>query len=232
MGYYSLGYYSSMIILIPAIILTFYAQTKVKTAYSRFARVANSKGLTGRDVAEIILSRNGMGNMPINMISGNLTDNFNPGNHTLNLSQEVYSNPTIAAIGIAAHECGHAIQDNEGYGLLKFRNSIVPIVNLGSTLSWPLLVIGLVLGAAKLADLGIILFLLVVVFHLVTLPVELDASKRALRLLEDYGLVTSANEIAGAKSVLSAAAMTYVASLAMAIANLLRMLMLTRSNRR
>lgn len=231
-GYYGLGYYASMIVLIPAIILTFYAQLKVKSAYAKYASIANSKGLTGRDVAEVILSRNGMADMPINLIAGNLTDHFNPANHTLNLSSGVFNGPTIAAIGIAAHECGHAIQDHEGYGLLRFRNKIVPVVNLGSSLSWPILILGLVLGATKLTDIGIILFLLVVLFHLVTLPVELDASRRALKLLEEYGLVGSTGEASGAKAVLSAAALTYVASLAMAIGNLLRMIMLTRNNRR
>ena len=231
MGYY-LGYYASMIVLIPAIILTFYAQLKVKSAYAKYSEIANSKSISGKEVASIILSKNGMENMPINMVPGSLTDNYNPKNKTLNLSAGVFNSPSIAAIGIAAHECGHAIQDHEGYSLLRFRNTIVPAVNLCSSLSWPLLIIGLILGAAKLTDVGIILFLLVIVFHLVTLPVEIDASRRGLKLLQEYGIATNSQDVAGVKSVLSAAAMTYLAALAMAVGNLLRMLMLARSSRR
>ncbi len=232
MLYYGLGYYASMIVLIPAIILTFYAQFKVKSAYARYSGIRNSKNISGSEVARIILENNGMGNMPINLIQGNLTDNYNPKNKTLNLSAGVFNSPSIAALGIAAHECGHAIQDHEGYGLLRFRNSIVPAVNICSTLSWPLLIIGLILGAAKLADVGIILFALVIVFHLVTLPVEINASKRGLKLLQEYGFLSNNADFSGAKAVLSAAALTYLAALAMAVGNLLRMIMLTRSSRR
>ncbi|MDO5441878.1 MAG: zinc metallopeptidase [Bacillota bacterium] len=227
-----LGYYGSMIILIPAILLTFYAQMRVKTAYSKYSQVRNSVGVTGAQVAESILARNGMANMPINMIQGNLTDNYNPMNKTLNLSAGVYNSPSIAAIGIAAHECGHAIQDYTGYKLLKFRNTIVPVVNLGSTLAWPMIIIGLILGATGLQEFGVILFGLVVVFHLVTLPVEIDASKRGIALLQDYGFIANDTDNQGAKAVLGAAAMTYVAALATAMANLLRMLILTRNSRR
>lgn len=227
-----LGYYGSMIILIPAIILTFYAQLRVKSAYSKYSSVRNSVGVTGAQVAEAILARNGMANMPINMVQGNLTDHYNPQNKTLNLSAGVYNSPSIAAIGIAAHECGHAIQDNTGYSLLKFRNTIVPVVNLGSNLAWPMIIIGLILGATGLQEFGVILFGLVVVFHLVTLPVEVDASKRAIALLQDYGFIANESDNQGAKAVLGAAAMTYVAALATAVANLLRMLILTRNNRR
>ena len=230
--YYGLGYYASMIVLIPAILLTFYAQFKVKSAYNKYSSIANSKAIPGREAAQIILERNGMGNMPINLVQGNLTDNYNPRNKTLNLSAGVFNSPSIAALGIAAHECGHAIQDHEGYGLLRFRNSIVPAVNICSSLSWPMLIIGLILGAARLADLGIILFIVVILFHLVTLPVEIDASRRGLSLLQEYGLIGNNSDFAGAKAVLSAAAMTYLAALAMAVGNLLRMLMLARSNRR
>ena len=230
--YYGFGYYASMIVLIPAILLTFYAQFKVKSAYNRYSGSGNSKAIPGCEAARVILERNGMNNMPINLIQGNLTDNYNPQNKTLNLSAGVFNSPSIAALGIAAHECGHAIQDHEGYGLLRFRNSIVPAVNICSTLSWPMLIIGLILGAAKLADLGIILFVLVIVFNLVTLPVELDASSRGLKLLQEYGLIGNSSDLTGAKAVLSAAAMTYLAALAMAVGNLLRMLMLARSSRR
>ena len=227
-----MGYYSSMILLVPAIILTFYAQFKVNAAYRRYSGIANSKGITGRQAAEIILSKNGMQSMPINHVSGNLTDNYNPRTKSLNLSAGVYNSPSIAAIGIAAHECGHAIQDNTGYGLLKFRNTIVPLVNLCSNLSWPILIIGLILGYANATKLGILLFCGVILFHLVTLPVELDASRRAIKLLQEYGIVTNDSDISGAKSVLNAAALTYVAALASAVANLLRMIAISKSSRR
>ncbi len=230
--YYGLEYYLSMIVLIPAIILTFYAQLKVKSAYNKYSSIANSKAIPGGEVARVILDRNGMGSMPINHVQGKLTDNYNPQNKTLNLSDGVFNSPSIAAMGIAAHECGHAIQDYEGYKLLKFRNSIVPAVNICSSLSWPMLIIGLILGAAKLADLGVILFVVVILFHLVTLPVEIDASRRGLKLLQDYGLISNSSDYTGAKAVLSAAALTYLAALAMAVGNLLRMIMLTRSSRR
>lgn len=230
--YYGLEYYLSMIVLIPAILLTFYAQFKVKSAYNKYSSIANSQKIPGSEAARIILERNGMGNMPINLIQGSLTDNYNPQNKTLNLSAGVFNSPSIAALGIAAHECGHAIQDHEGYGLLRFRNSIVPAVNICSSLSWPMLIIGIILGAARLTDLGVILFLVVIVFHLVTLPVEVDASKRGLTLLSEYGLIDNKNDYNGAKAVLSAAAMTYLAALSMAIGNLIRMLMLSRSSRR
>ncbi len=149
-------------------------------------------------------------------------------NKYLNLSESVYGSTSIAAIGVAAHECGHAVQDSEGYALLRFRNSIVPVVNIGSRLSWPLLVIGLAIGVSGLYTAGLIMFLLVVLFHLVTLPMEIDASRRGLRMLQEYGIVESSDEVSAVRQVLSAAALTYLAALAMAVANLLRILAMSR----
>ena len=228
-----MGYYSSMILLIPAIIFTFYAQTKVQSAYRTYLGVYNSTGMTGFDVARRILDSNGLVGIPVQTISGTLTDNYNPSNQTMNLSMDVYRGNTIASIAIAAHESGHALQHAEGYKLLAFRNSIVPVANIGSTLAWPMLVIGLFMGRGGdfFFNLGIIMFLGVVLFHLVTLPVELDASRRALVQLENIGAIGSQEEYYGAKRVLSAAALTYVAALATAVANLLRMFAM-RNNRR
>lgn len=227
-----MGYYSSMILLIPAIILTLYAQSKVQSAYRTYLNVANNRGVSGADVARAILDRNGLGNIPIYTIQGVLSDNYNPMRHTMNLSSDVYNGRTVASIAIAAHESGHALQHAEGYKLLQIRNSIVPVANIGSTLSWPLLIMGLLLGRSGdfLFNLGIFMFLGVVAFHLITLPVELDASRRALVQLQEIGAVSSGQEVSGAKKVLDAAALTYVAALATAIANLLRMLAM-RGNR-
>lgn len=227
-----MGYYSSMILLIPAIILTMYAQSKVQSAYRTYLNVANNRGVSGADVARAILDRNGLGNIPIYTIQGVLSDNYNPMRHTMNLSSDVYNGRTVASIAIAAHESGHALQHAEGYKLLQIRNSIVPVANIGSTLSWPLLIMGLLLGRSGdfLFNLGIFMFLDVVAFHLITLPVELDASRRALVQLQEIGAVSSGQEVSGAKKVLDAAALTYVAALATAIANLLRMLAM-RGNR-
>ena len=228
-----MGYYGSMILLIPAIIFTMYAQTKVQSAYRTYLRVANSTGLTGADAARRILDKNGLANIPVVITPGTLTDNYNPMRHVMNLSNDVFHGSTIASIAIAAHESGHAIQHAQGYKLLQIRNSIVPIANIGSTLSWPLLIFGLMLGRSGdfLFNLGIVMFLGVVLFHLVTLPVELDASRRALVQLQEIGALRTGQELSGARAVLSAAALTYVAALATAIANLLRMFAM-RGNRR
>ncbi|MBP5750836.1 MAG: zinc metallopeptidase [Firmicutes bacterium] len=226
------GYYTSMILLIPAIILSIYAQGKVQSAYRTYLNVRNSRGITGADAAQRILQFNDL-QIPIYEIEGQLTDNYNPQKGTMNLSAQVYELPTIASMAIAAHECGHALQHASGYSLLNLRNSIVPVANVGSMLSWPLLIIGLMMGSSGgfLFNLGIFLFLGVVLFHLVTLPVELDASKRALVQLEALNCFASDEEHAAAKQVLDAAALTYLAALATAVANLLRMLAM-RGNRR
>ena len=226
------GYYTSMILLIPAIILSIYAQGKVQSAYRTYLNVQNSRGITGAEAAQRILQFNDL-QIPIYEIQGTLTDNFNPQKGTLNLSPQVYELPTIASMAIAAHECGHALQHATGYSLLNLRNSIVPVANIGSILAWPLLIFGLMMGNSGgfLFNLGIFMFLGVVLFHLVTLPVELDASKRALIQLEALNCFASDEEHAAAKQVLDAAALTYLAALATAVANLLRMLAM-RGNRR
>ena len=220
-----------MIVLIPAILFAMYAQGKVATAYRRYANVRNTSGLTGAQVARLILDANGLSDVPINRIAGNLTDNYNPLQRTMNLSEAVYGTPSVASISIAAHEAGHAIQHSTSYAPLKFRNAIVPVVNLGSMAAWPLLFIGLIIGSVTgdlLFNLGVILFMGVVVFHVVTLPVELDASRRAIAQLVSVGAVSNEQEADAAQKVLSAAALTYIAALAMAVANLLRIFLMRR----
>jgi len=220
----------TILLLIPAMIFSMWAQFKVKSAYSKYSEVDSVRGITSDQAARSILDSNGLTNINIEHIEGQLTDHYDPRAKVLRLSESVAGNTSIAAIGVAAHECGHAIQDKENYAFLRFRNSIVPVVNIASTLSMPLFFIGLLMSWLNLIDLGIALFCGVLVFHLVTLPVEFDASARALRILSDTGLLEG-NEIYGAKKVLSAAALTYVAALVMTILQLVRLLALRNSRR-
>lgn len=227
------GYFDpTIIVMIPAIIFTMYAQGKVKSAYSKYQRVPGRKGITGYQAARMILDNNGMRHVPIESTAGTLSDHYDPKNDVMRLSNDVYNGTSIASVSIAAHESGHALQDGTSYGFLKFRSAIAPAVNLVSMASWPLILIGLVIiGIGNLTtgnmifNLGILFFCAVVLFHTVTLPVELNASKRAVRQLVDLGII-DASEKRGAKKVLSAAAMTYVAALAVAIANLIRILLI------
>lgn len=223
---------STFIILIPAILFTIYAQSKVHGAYNKYARIGNRKGITGRQAARIILDANGLNHVPIEIVAGNLTDHYDPGNDVMKLSNDVYNGTSIASVSIAAHESGHAIQDGTSYGFLKFRSAIAPVVSLVSAASWPLLLIGLfiiwqgnITTGNFIFDLGIIFFVAVVVFHAVTLPVEFNASSRAINQLVELEIIDK-TEVKGAKKVLSAAAMTYVAALATAVANLVRILLI------
>lgn len=230
------GYYSSMIVLIPAIIFTLYAQISVKTNFNKYSNINNSKGLTGMDAARIMLEANGLGRLPINMISGNsLTNYYDPRNKTLNLSQDVYSSRSITAMCVACHEVGHAIQDELGYGPLRLRNTIVPVVNLSQNVAWPMIIIGMIFTfkadtQSIFFTIGVLCFVFVVLFHLVTLPVELNASNRALEQLQELNMV-NASDLVGSRKVLRAAAMTYIAALATALANLLRVLMIIGGRR-
>ena len=225
------GLDSSILILIPALLLSMWAQHKVSSTFSEYSRIAARSNVTADSVARMLLTLYGMGNMPINHVSGNLTDHYNPQNKTLNLSDSVNNSNSIASIGVAAHEVGHAIQHNEAYTPLIFRNSIVPVVNLASSASMPLFMIGLIAGMMSLVNIGIILFSATLVFHLVTLPVEIDASSRALRLLEQTRTLNN-QELAGAKKVLTAAAWTYIAAALMSLLQLVRLIMLRNSRRR
>lgn len=227
------GYFDpTFIILIPAIIFTLIAQSKVKSAYGKYRNVPTRRGITGYQAARMILDNNGMRHVPIEITAGTLSDHYDPKNDVMRLSNDVYNGTSIASVSIAAHESGHALQDGTSYGFLKFRSAIAPAVSLVSTASWPLILIGLVvIGTGNLTtgnllfNLGILFFCAVVLFHTVTLPVELNASRRAVRQLVDLGIIDAA-ETKGAKKVLSAAAMTYVAALATAVANLIRILLI------
>lgn len=215
----------TFILLIPAMIFAFYAQTKVSSTFNKFLRIRNSNGYTGYEVARRILDANGLNSVPIELVRGNLTDHYDPRTRVLRLSQEVYNGSSLASAGVAAHECGHAIQHSESYAPLALRNAIAPIASIGSQASWFLILIALVLNMMQLFTLGIYLFSAVVLFQIVTLPVEYNASNRAIIALENYGLVGS-SEVYGAKKVLSAAALTYVAATIVAISQLLRLLII------
>lgn len=222
-------YYGSMIILIPAIIFTMYAQSKVNSNFRRYSNIRNARNMTGAEAARRMLDANGLTNVQIEQIRGSLTDHYDPRKRVLRLSQSVYGVNSIAAVSVACHEAGHAVQHAESYKPLKIRNSIVPLVNFASSLTWPLVILGILLLANGsymgdlLFNIGVITMLAVILFHTVTLPVEFNASSRALRQMDDLGIITE-EENKGASKVLRAAAMTYVAALATAIANLLRIL--------
>jgi len=215
----------TMILLIPAIILAIWAQSKVNNTYKKYSRIANRSGLTGADVARRILDRFGLQDVEVKATRGMLSDHYDPRNRTVFLSEHNYTQPSVAGLAVAAHEVGHAVQHKEGYSMLKFRHALVPPVQFGSWLAFPLIIIGLIFASPGLIDGGIILFSLVVLFHLVTLPVEFDASRRAIAVLNTDGYV-QADEAQGAKKMLDAAAWTYVAAAAVAILNLARLLLL------
>ncbi len=223
-------YDPTIILLIPAFIFSLWAQFKVKSAFSKYSEVPSVRGITSDQAARAILDANGLHRVSIEHIAGDLTDHYDPSAKVLRLSQSVAGNTSIAAIGVAAHECGHAIQDAKGYAPLKIRNAIVPVVNICSTLSMPLFFIGFIFSYLGLIDLGIILFCSVLVFHAITLPVEFDASGRALHILANNGYLSS-HEVFGAKKVLTAAALTYVAALVMTVLQLLRLILLRNSRR-
>lgn len=220
-----------LVLVIPAMLLSLAAQSGVNSAYKKYARIASSRGLTGRDAAEMILRNNGIYNVRIEPIRGNLTDHYSPKEQVIRLSEGVYDSTSIAAVGIASHEAGHAVQHNVGYAPIKVRNAIIPVVNIGSSLAFPLILVGLILSLPMLMNLGVIFFSFTTVFQLVTLPVEFNASSRAIQSIESNGVLVG-EELNGAKSVLRAAAMTYVAALAVSFAQLLRFFLLTRNRRR
>ena len=221
----------TMLILIPAVLLSGWAQAKVQSTFSQYNQIPARGNVTADSVARMLLTLYGMANMPINRVAGSLSDHYDPQNKTLNLSETVYGSRSIGSIGVAAHEVGHAIQHHESYSPLLFRKAIVPVVNICSSASTPLFIIGLLMGNYLLVNIGIMLFTGAVVFHLVTLPVELDASSRALKLLEQTHTLMP-DELAGAKKVLNAAALTYVASALMAVLQLVRLILISRSRRR
>ena len=217
-------YDPTWIIILPALILTIWAQANINSAYSKYSRVMNRRGMTGYDAARKILDMNGLQNVKIEHIAGRLSDHYDPRTNVVRLSDGVYSSSSVAAIGVAAHEVGHAVQHAVGYAPIKIRNAIVPVVSICSQLAVPLFILGLIFSSSLfvLTDVGIILFAAAVVFHLITLPVEINASRRALSTLESTYMLDG-EEVSGAKKVLTAAAMTYIASAATALLQLLRL---------
>lgn len=222
-----------LLVLIGALICIL-ASARVNSVFRRYSQVRSHAGMTGREAAEKILRANGIYDVRVQHISGNLTDHYDPRNKTLSLSDATYQSASVAAIGVAAHECGHAVQHHVGYAPLKIRGALVPVANFGSMAAWPLIIMGLLInsnGAMILINLGILLFSAAVLFQIVTLPVEFNASSRAVQVLENTGILYP-EEIQATKKVLGAAALTYVASAASMILQLLRLLLISgRRNR-
>lgn len=216
------------------VVLSLLASARVKTTFSKYSRIRSMSGMTGAQAAEKILNSQGIYDVNIQRVAGSLTDHYNPSNKTLNLSESVYSSNSVAAIGVAAHECGHAIQHAQGYAPLTFRSALVPVANFGSGISWILILIGVFINSRSSMALiyaGILCFSLAVLFQIVTLPVEFNASSRAVSLLGQIGILGD-DELVKTKKVLSAAALTYVAAAAASILQLLRLLLLFGGNRR
>ena len=232
--------FTSILVLIPAIIFVSIAQGMVKTNFARYSGVKSGTGLTGAQAARKMLDRNGLTDVEINQVEGSLTDHYDPRTRTVNLSESVCNVDSVSAVSVACHECGHALQHAHRYFPLTFRGAIVPFANFASSMSWILVIGGIILTTMSgmhgqlgftLMNLGVAAFLVVILFHLVTLPVELNASRRAIEQVRSMGLVSPDN-IGGAKKVLKAAAMTYIGALAMAVANLLRVLIIVGAGRR
>jgi hypothetical protein len=218
-------YDPTFLLLIPALILTLYAQFKVQSTFAKYSKVASKSGKTAAEVSRLILDSAGLRSIPVQEVAGNLTDHYDPRDKTLHLSNPVYNSNSVAAIGVAAHEAGHAIQDAKAYAPLALRNNLVPVAGLGSQLAIPLFFMGLIFSFPMLMDIGIIAFSLAVAFQMITLPVEFNASSRAVKILADGGHLAE-DEIPMAKSVLNAAALTYLAAAAMAVLSLIRLIAL------
>lgn len=231
--YYGFGLDPTYILVLIGVMICLLASSKMNATFNRYSRVRSRNGITGRDAAERILHNAGIYDVSVEHVRGNLTDHYDPRNKVLRLSDATYQSTSIAAVGVAAHECGHAIQHAYGYAPLSIRSALVPVANFGSTLAWPLILIGLFMNSEMsivLLNAGILMFSLAVLFQIVTLPVEFNASGRALKLLGDNGMLYE-EEVRDVRKVLSAAALTYVASAASAILQLLRILLLTNNRR-
>lgn len=209
-----------LFVFVPGTLLTLWAQSKVKGTYKRYSQVPSTMGMTGAQVAQTILSKMGVQGVKVEPVAGELTDHYDPGAKAVRLSQGIYSSTSLAAAAVAAHECGHVLQDVEDYKFMNVRAALVPAVNLGSRLGPILIIAGLMLSIFQLAWVGVFAFAAVLLFHVVTLPVEFDASRRALRLIDEYGILQG-EENKGARAVLQAAAFTYVATAFVALLNLL-----------
>lgn len=223
-------YGSDFIILLPALIIAAWAQYKVSSTYEKYREVRSINGYTGAQTARMLLDSNGLFDVPIEIIGGRLTDHYDPSKRVMRLSEDIFYGTSVASIGIAAHETGHAVQHSERYSPLIMRNSIAPVVNFSSNASWIIIMLGFFLRMSGLIQIGILLFTAVVIFQLITLPVEFNASSRALKMLSSRGILYD-EEVKGAKNVLSAAAMTYVAAALTAIAQLVRLILISDRNR-
>jgi Zn-dependent membrane protease YugP len=220
----------SILIVLPALIFTLWAQSAVKSAYHQYSQVRNASGMTGADAARRILNAHGLHHVRIETIAGQMTDHYDPREEVIRLSEGVYNNASVAAVGIAAHEAGHAVQHATAYGALKLRNAIIPVCRIGSAAAMPLFIIGLFLASDALMTVGILAYAAVTLFQLITLPVEFNASRRAMKAIEGWGYMSDA-ETDGSRRVLRAAAMTYVAALATSLLTLLRLLVLFAGRR-
>jgi Zn-dependent membrane protease YugP len=219
----------TMALIIPAFILALWAQFKVKSTYKKYSTIASRTGMTGQQAARRILDANGLYNVKVEPIAGELTDHYHPKDKVVRLSEGIYGSPSLAALAVAAHESGHAVQDQVSYAPMYLRANLVPVANIGSTLAMPLFLIGMFIPKISwMMDLGIVFFAAAVLFHVVTLPVEFDASARAIKILND-GSYLAPDEVQGAKKVLNAAAWTYVAAATMALLQLIRLLVLRNS---
>lgn len=223
--YYPFFYDSTYILVLIGVVISMIASAKLNSTYQRYSSVRSMCGLTGAEVAQKLLNNQGIYDVTVRRVAGNLTDHYDPRTKTVNLSDSVYGSTSIAAIGVAAHECGHAMQDAGEYVPLRLRAALVPVANFGAQISWPLILIGFFIGGGFLVDIGILLFSAAVLFQLVTLPVEYNASHRAVKLLDSIGILRD-QEVGQARKVLGAAALTYVAAAAASILQLLRLLLL------
>lgn len=224
-------YDPTYMLVIFAFVLTLIASGGVKRTFSKYNRVRNARGMTGADAARMILNRNGLSNVAIERVSGALTDHFDPRTNVLRLSDSTYASDSVAAVGVAAHEAGHAIQHADGYTPIRVRNAIVPVVNISSNLALPLFFVGVILGNSLFANIGIVLFSAALIFQLITLPVEFNASRRAISILGESNMLYE-DELKQTKKVLSAAAMTYVAGVAASLLQLLRLVLIANRHRR
>lgn len=230
---YGYGFDPTIILVLIGVVISLWAQSRVTSTYNKYSRVRSRTGMTGAEAAIRLLHSQGIYDVTVRQVAGNLTDHYDPRTKVVNLSESVYRSTSIAALGVAAHECGHAMQHNDGYAPLRFRSALVPVANLGSRISWPLILFGLIIGGlgSPLCQIGILMFSLAVLFQLVTLPVEFNASNRAVKLLDSQRIL-SGEEVRGTRSVLNAAALTYVAAAASSMLQLLRLVILYGGRRR
>lgn len=231
--YYPMFYDPTYILVMIGVVICLLASAKMNSTFSKYSRVRSHSGMTGKEAAEALLHREGIYDVRVEYVAGNLTDHYDPRSKVLRLSDATYQQTSVAAIGVAAHECGHAIQHARGYAPLSIRSTLVPVANFGSSIAWPLIIIGLIMNSQTsqlFLNLGVIAFSMAVLFQIVTLPVEFNASRRALKILGNTGMLYP-DEVRETRKVLTAAALTYVAGAASAILQLLRLIMISNSRR-